>query len=74
MRELKENLAVLRADFNQQGLDLLFSVDALETVLTHLSLMQNRFAKAHGTDLSPLELSVGRRLSKPVVSLFGTCV
>jgi hypothetical protein len=74
VRELKESLAVLRADLNQQGLDLVFSSDVLETVLTYLSLMHNHFSKAHGTDSSPLELSVGRHLSKPVVSLFGTCV
>ena len=74
VRELKESLSVLRADLNQQGLDLVFSSDVLETVLTYLSLMHNHFSKAHGTDSSPLELSVGRRLSKPVVSLFGSCV
>ena len=74
VRALKESLSVLRADLNQQGLDLVFSSDVLETVLTYLSLMRNHFSKAHGTDSSPLELSVGRRLSKPVVSLFGSCV
>jgi predicted naringenin-chalcone synthase len=58
VRELKESLAVLRADLNQHGLDLVFSSDVLETVLTYLSLMHNHFSKAHGTDSSPLELGI----------------
>ena len=42
--------------------------------MTYLSLMNNHFGRVGGTNLSPLETSAGRSLSKPVVSLFGSTV
>ena len=74
VREIKEALSVLRADMNHQRLDVHFSGAGLTDCLTYLCLCHNHFAKAKGTDASPLELSSGRKLSRPVVSLFGSTV
>ena len=74
VRKLKESLAVLRADINKHGVDIRYSYTGLRDVVTYLALMNNHFGRAGGTDLSPLETSAGRSLSKPVVSLFGSLV
>ena len=74
VRKLKESLAVLRADLNKQGYDVRYSFEGLRDVVTYLALMNNHFGRVGGTNLSPLETSAGRGLSKPVVSLFGSTV
>ena len=74
VRKLKESLAVLRADLNKQGYDIRYSFEGLRDVVTYLALMNNHFGRVGGTNLSPLETSAGRSLSKPVVSLFGSTV
>ena len=74
VRKLKESLAVLRADLNKQGYDVRYSFEGLRDVVTYLALMNNHFGRVGGTNLSPLETSAGRSLSKPVVSLFGSTV
>ena len=74
VRKLKESLAVLRADLNKHGVDIRYSYTGLRDVVTYLALMNNHFGRAGGTDLSPLETSAGRSLSKPTVSLFGSLV
>ena len=71
---MKESLAVLRSDINKFGLDVRFSFPGLRDVVTYLALMNNHFGRAGGTDLSLLETSAGRSLSKPTVSLFGSLV
>lgn len=65
VRKLKESLAVLRADLNKNGVDVRCSSPGLRDVVTYLALMNNHFGRAGGTDLSPLEISAGRSLSKP---------
>ena len=74
VRKLKEGLSVLRSDLNKQGYDVRYSFEGLRDCLTYLSLMQNHFGRAGGTNLSPLETSAGRSLSKPTVSSFGSVV
>ena len=74
VREIKESLAVLRADLNLQGLDIAFSETGLTDCLTYLCLCHNHFGRVHGTDTSPLEVSAGKKLGKPPVSMFGSCV
>ena len=74
VRKLKESLSVLRADLNKHGVDVRFSFSGLRDVVTYLALMNNHFGRAGGTDLSPLETSAGRSLSKPTVSMFGSLV
>ena len=74
VRKLKESLSVLRADLNRQGYDIRYSFGGLRDAVTYLSLMNNHFGRVGGTNLSPLETSAGRSLSKPVVSLFGSTV
>ena len=74
VRELNESLSVLRADLNAQGLDILFTHETLVDVLTYLALCNNHFWTSRGSDRSPLEMVAGRKLSKPVSSLFGTQV
>jgi hypothetical protein len=74
VREIKESLSVLRSDLNGQGLDIAFSESGLTDCLTYLCLCHNHFGKVHGTDTSPLEMSAGKKLGKPAVSMFGSCV
>ena len=73
-RKVKEALSFLRADLNEQGYDVRFSVEGFRDCLTYLSLMHNHFGRSGGTNLSPLETSAGRSLSKPIVSAFGSMV
>ena len=74
VRKLKESLAVVRGDLNKQGLDIRYSYEGVRDVITFLALMNNHFGRSGGTDLSPLETSAGRPLSKPVTSMFGSTV
>ena len=74
MRKLKESLSVMRADLNRQGYDVRFSFEGFRDCLTYLSLMRNHFGRSGGTNLSPLETSAGRALSKPTVSAYGSTV
>ena len=74
VRRLKESLTILRADLNGNGLDLKFGVDGLSDALTYVSLVHNHFGRSRETDYSPLELAVGRRLTKPVSTLFGATI
>ena len=74
VRELKESFSVLRADLNAQGLDVMFSHENLVDVLTYLALCNNHFSTSRGSDRSPLEMVSGRKLSKPVSTLFGAQV
>ena len=74
VRELKESLAVLRADLNAQSVDIVFSEAGLTDVLTYCALCHNHFAKTRGTDQTPLETIAGKKLSKPVTTLYGACV
>ena len=74
MRRLKEALTILRADLNGNGLDLKFGVGGLSDALAYLSLVHNHFGKSRETDYSPLELAVGRRLTKPVTTLYGAVI
>ena len=74
VRKVKEALSVLRADLNKQGYDVRFSFEGFRDCLTYLSLMHNHFGRSGGTNLSPLETSAGRSLSKPTVSAFGSMV
>ncbi len=71
--KLKESLAVPRSDLNKQGYDIR-CFDGLRDVVTYLALMNNRFDRVGGANLSPLETSAGLQLSKPVVSMFGCLV
>ena len=74
VRELKESFSVLRADLNAQGLDVMFSHENLVDVLTYLALCNIHFSTSRGSDRSPLEMVSGRKLSKPVSTLFGAQV
>ena len=74
VRELKESFSVLRADLNAQGLDVTFSHENLVDALTYLALCNNHFSTSRGSDRSPLEMVSGRKLSKPVSTLFGAQV
>ena len=65
---------MLRSDLNKQGYDVRYSFEGLRDCLTYLSLMHNHFGRSGGTNLSPLETSAGRALSKPTVSSFGSVV
>ena len=74
VRELKESFSVWRADLNAQGLDVTFSHENLVDVLTYLALCNNHFSTSRGSDRSPLEMVSGRKLSKPVCTLYGSQV
>ncbi len=74
VRPLKESLTILRADLKGNGVDLKFGVDGLSDAFTYLALVHNHFGKSRETDYSPLELAVGRRLTKPVTTMFGAVI
>ena len=74
VRKLKESLSVMRADLNRQGYDIRFCFEGFRDCLAYLSLMHNHFGRSGGTNLSPLETSAGRSLSKPTVSAYGSTV
>ena len=74
VRRLRETLAVLRADLNQNGWDIRFDPECIGEALNYLALMQNHFGRTRETDMSPLEVLAGRRLSKPTSALFGSTV
>ena len=74
VRRLKESLAVLRSDMNAAGIDISFSPESLNEVLTFLALSHNHFGKAPGSDFTPLEYVAGRRLSRPVAATYGMSV
>ena len=50
------------------------SEKGLSDVVTYIALSHKHFSKAHGSDLSPLEYSTQRRLSKPSFAMFGQTV
>ena len=52
----------------------MFSHENLVDVLTYLALCNNHFSTSRGSDRSPLEMVSGRKLSKPVCTLFGAQV
>ena len=64
----------MRADLNGNGVDLKFGVDGLSDAFKYLALVHNHFGKSRETDYSPLELAVGRRLAKPVTTMFGAVI
>ena len=57
-----------------KGWDVTFSHENLVDVLTYLALCNNHFSTSRGSDRSPLEMVSGRKLSKPVSTLFGAQV
>ena len=73
VRELKESLAVLRADLNLQSVDIVFSEDGLTDVLTYCALCHNHFSRARGTEQSPLEMIAGKKLSTCDHSVWSLC-
>ena len=74
VRRMKESLAILRADLTQNGWDVRMDHEHLNEALTYLALMHNHYGKSRETDMSPLEMASGRRLSKPATALFGSTV
>ena len=73
MRRLKEGLAVIRVELNA-GADVMFTFEGLSDVLTYMRLTHNHFSKVQGSDVSPLEFTVNRALSKPITAMFGQTV
>ena len=74
VRRLKESLSVIRAELNSGGADVVFTVEGLTDVLTYMGLTHNHFSKVQGSDMTPLEFTVNRPLSKPMTALFGQTV
>ena len=74
VRRLKESLSVLRADLNSGGADVTLNESGLADALTYIGLTHNHFSKVQGSDMSPLEFTVNRPLSKPATALFGQTV
>ena len=57
-----------------KDLNVMFTHENLVDVLTYLALCNNHFSTSRGSDRSPLEMVSGRKLSKPVCTLFGSQV
>ena len=74
VRRLKGSLAVLRSDMNAAGIDISFSPESLNEVLTFSALSHNHYGRAPGSDFTPLEYVAGRRLSRPVAATYGMSV
>ena len=68
-------LSILRIDLNDQGRDVNLENDAsCSDVLDYLSLTHCHFAHVRGWDMSPIEVSAGRRFTRPFCSSFGSTV
>ena len=74
VRRLKEGLAVICAELNAGNADVVFTFEGLSDVLTYMGLTHNHFSKVQGSDMSPLEFTVNRALSKPMTAMFGQTV
>ena len=74
VRRLKETLAVLRADLNKHDVDIRFDKECIGEALNYLALSHNHYGKTRETNMSPLEVLAGRRLTKPVSAMFGSTV
>ena len=74
VRRLKEGLAVIRAELNAGSADVVLTFEGLSDVLTYMGLTHNHFSKVQGSDMSPLEFTVNRALSKPMTAMFGQTV
>ena len=74
VRVLKESLGALQSDYLKQGFALTFERGTLQLILNYLSMSHNCHSKAFGSERSPREISVGRRLPAQTFSLFGSKV
>ena len=62
----------MRSDLNQEGLDCATTMEDLPLCYVCGSL--NRFSKAHGSDMAPCDLVLGRPSPKGPFTLFGAVV
>lgn len=74
VRTMREALQVLRADLQQQGVDIVFEPLSVESAFRYLCMAYNRFALVQGSKQTPYELSVGRDMSKAVFAPYGAVV
>ena len=75
VRRLKEHLTILRTELQDAQRDLNFnSGEKFQDVLDYIALGHSYFSKTHGSDMSPVEMSCGRRLPAPSSSPFGAIV
>ncbi len=75
IRRFREALSILRIDLNDQGWDVNLENDAsCSDVLDYLSLTHCYFAHVRGWDMSPVEVSAGRRFTRPFCSSFGSTI
>ena len=74
LRNLREALQTLRADLNQEQLDVCFNVTGFSIPLLYLCGSLNGFSKAHGSDFAPCDVAVGRHTPKRPPALFGASV
>ena len=75
IRRFREALNILRIDLNGQGWDVNLVDDSSCTdMLDFLSLTHCHFAHVRGWDMSPIEVSAGRRFTRPFCSSFGSTI
>ena len=74
VRTMREALQVLRADLQQQGVDIVFEPSSVESAFRYLCMAYNRFALVQGSKQTPYELAVGRDMTKPVFAPYGATV
>ena len=74
VRRIKESLQTLRSDLNQEGLDLCYNHGGFASALCYVCGSLNRFSKAHGSDMAPCDLVLGRPSPKGPFTLFGAIV
>jgi len=75
IRRFREALNILRIDLNDQGWDVKLDDDSTcIDMLDFLSLTHCHFAHVRGWDMSPIEVSAGRRFTRPFCSNFGSTI
>ena len=60
IRTIREGIAITLDEFRHNGMDFLISIDTLPDLLKYVCMANNMFSKAHGSNLSPREVVVGR--------------
>ena len=74
VRKMRELVGTIRSDLNGEGVDVRFEEGPLSLLLRYVCACNNRFAMAHGSNKSPLEVSTGKRASEVPRCMFGMTV
>ena len=74
VRKFREALQTLRSDLVRKIWIYVLTTRAFLPALMYLCASFNRFSRAHGSDLAPCDVAVGRPTQKGPFTLFGAAV